>query len=101
MLRFIALFLLLASPVWADGYELGFRNSVGTQDSYNMDTGTWELQRRAPDGSVDRYDMGTGAIGLGFRNSDGSQDTYWMGTPRHSRPRRGNWDDRDGDGMDY
>jgi len=81
MIRLVLLALfLLPGTVWADGYELGFKNSDGTQDSYNTDTGSWEIQTRNPDGSVDKYNTGEGSYGMGSQNSDGSQDTYWIGT---------------------
>jgi len=79
MLRLLVALVLLAGPAWADGWELGFKNSDGSQDTYNTETGDWEMGFKNSDGSQDTYNTGTGEWDLGWKNSDGSQDTYNTG----------------------
>ena len=79
MIRIVIALLLLAGPAWGQGWELGFQNSDGSQDSYNTTTGEYKMGFENPDGSQDTYNTTTGEWEYGYKNPDGSQDTYKTG----------------------
>ena len=76
MLRLLIVLVLLAGPAWADGMQIGYANSDGSQDTYDTQKKTWELGFANSDGSQDTYNTGTGKWSLGYANSDGSEDRY-------------------------
>ena len=58
----------------------GSPTSTLTQKANSTSIRTTTMGFANSDGSQDTYDLETGSMTMGFRNSDGSQDTYGTGS---------------------
>ncbi len=71
------LVLAASSPAFSSdqGWNFGFQNSDGSQDTFNTQTG-WGFGFKNPDGSQDTFHAQDASWEFGFQNPDGSQDSF-------------------------